>query len=78
VKPSLLNLHVVAVMDEKAGVPGFQIMWGMVFGLAGAVPCFSRWPRVVTAIARRILFLLTSMYFDDASTQDLKADKGSA
>jgi hypothetical protein len=47
-------------------------------GLAGAVPCFSRWPRVITAIARRVLGLLCAMYFDDASIQDLAIAKGAA
>ncbi len=78
VHPDFLNVHVVAVVDEESADPLFQEMWGMVFGLAGAVPCFSRWPRVVTAVARRFLMLLVAMYFDDASVQDLKAAKGEA
>ncbi len=78
VDPKLLNVHIAAVVDESSSEPRFQEMWRMLFVLAGAAPCFSRWLRLVMAMARRVWMLLRSMYFDDASIQDLRSAKGSA
>ncbi len=78
VAPSQLNVHVVAVFDEGSEKAYFQELWGMVFGLAGSVACFNRWPRFLEAASRRFLKVLAAMYFDDMSVQDLASGKGSA
>ena len=55
----------------------FQIYHSMLFGLPLAVTGFNRYPKMCQAIVRRFLFILFSMYFDDATIQDWAATKGS-
>ena len=55
----------------------FQIYHSMLFGLPLAVTGFNRYPKICQAIVRRFLFILFSMYFDDATIQDWAAAKGS-
>ena len=43
---------------------------GLLFGLPNAVTSFNRWSRLAEAMARRLLMVLMSMYFDDATMQD--------
>ena len=57
--------------------PAYQIYSGLLFGLPLAVTSFNRYSRLVEAIGRRFLFLLVSLYFDDAHISDWKSSKGS-
>ena len=43
---------------------------GMLFGLPLAVSAFNRLPMLLQSLARRILLVLVSMYFDDLTLQD--------
>ena len=47
-----------------------QRYYGLLFGLPNAVTSFNRWSRLAEAMARRLLMVLMSMYFDDATMQD--------
>ena len=51
----------------------YMIYAGFIFGLPLAVTGFNRYPKLVEAIARRWLWLLMSMYFDDATLQEWAA-----
>ena len=51
-------------------------LFGQVFGKAAAVINFHRIQRLLVAMDRRWLLVLCSMYYDDASLQDLVAAKG--
>ena len=50
--------------------PVFQRYYSLLFGLPNAVTSFNRWSRFAQAIVRRILMVLFTMYFDDATLQD--------
>jgi len=50
--------------------PVFQRYFGLLFGLPLAVTSFNRWSKLSEAIARRILVVLFSMYFDDGTLQE--------
>ena len=54
----------------------FQEMFGQVFGRAAAVINFHRIQRLLVAMVRRWLLMLSSMYYDDVSLQDLAAARG--
>ena len=54
----------------------YQKMFGQVFGKAAAAINFHRIQRLLVAMNRRWLLVLCSMYYDDASLQDLAAAKG--
>ena len=54
----------------------FQEMCGQVFGRAAAVINFHRVQGLLVALIRRWLLALCSMYYDDASLQDLAAARG--
>ena len=54
----------------------FQEMYGQVFGRAAAVINFHRVQRLLVAMIRRWLLVLCSMYYDDASLQELAAAMG--
>ena len=49
----------------------YQVYYSLLFGLPLAVTNFNRYPRWIEALVRRFLFILFSMYFDDATMQDL-------
>ena len=53
-----------------------QEMYGQVFGRAAAVINFHRVQRLLVAMIRRWLLVPCSMYYDDASLQDLAAAMG--
>ena len=57
--------------------PAFQIYTGLLFGLPLAVTSFNRYSRLIEALARRFLYNLVSMYFDDACISDWSSSKGS-
>ncbi len=55
VASKLFDVQAAAVYDESAGEPEVQHLWRMLFGLAGAVACFNRWPPLAVASARKML-----------------------
>ena len=59
------------------GVPAYQLYTGLLFGLPLAVTSFNRYSRFSEALGRRLLFLLVSLYFDDAHVTDWSSSKGS-
>jgi hypothetical protein len=74
--PEELSQNVVAVWDPQTGQPMFQEIYGHVFGKSAAVINFHRLQRLVTAACRRLLALLISFYYDDATIQDLSSARG--
>ena len=48
------------------------------FGFSDAVLGFNAVSKFLETVARRLLLLLTTMYYDDASTQDLTSGYGCA
>ena len=63
---------VVVWWHELWGEPAYQLYSGLLFGLPLAVTSFNRYSRLVEALGRRLLFLLVSLYFDDAHISDWK------
>ena len=51
---------------------------GLLFGLPLAVTSFNRVSQFTEAVGRRLLYVLTSLYFDDAHITDWASSKGSA
>jgi hypothetical protein len=76
IAPAELSQNIVAVWDPVSGQPMFQEIYGHVFGKSAAVINFHRLQRLVTAACRRLLALLISFYYDDATLQDLNTAKG--
>ena len=74
--PTEAHLNVVAAYDSATSSWLFQIMFGQVFGRAAAVVNFHRVQRIIVAMARRWLHLMVSMYYDDATLQDLHLARG--
>ena len=68
---------VVVWWHETWAEPAYQLYSGLLFGLPLAVTSFNRYSRLVEAFGRRFLFLLVSMYFDDAHISDWRSSKGS-
>lgn len=50
---------------------------GLLFGLPLAVTSFNRYSRLIEALGRRFCYVLTSLYFDDASICDWASSRGS-
>ena len=48
----------------------FQVYHGLLFGLPISVTSFNRWSKFAEALVRRLLPMLFSMYYDDATLQD--------
>ena len=59
-----------SVVAPREGQGCVQIYHGLFFGLPNAVTSFNRWSKFSQALVRRLLLLLFSMYFDDATMQD--------
>ena len=57
--------------------PAYQLYTGLLFGLPLAVTSFNRYSRFSEGLGRRLLFLLVSLYFDDAHLTDWSSSKGS-
>ena len=74
--PAELSQNIVAVWGPESGQPVFQEIFGHVFGKSAAIINFHRLQRLVTAACRRLLALLISFYYDDATLQDLNTAKG--
>ena len=68
---------VVTFFHHEWHEPAVMLYTGLLFGLPLAVTSFNRYSRLVEALARRFLFCLTSLYFDDAHITDRKSCKGS-
>ncbi len=68
---------VVVWWHDEWAQPAYQLYSGLLFGLPLAVTSFNRYSRLVEAIGRRFLFLLVSLYFDDAHISDWQSSKGS-
>ena len=63
---------VVAWYSVKNSEWRFAEATGLTFGLSSAVLSFNRWPALMLAAARRLVALLSSNYFDDFVTTDVK------
>lgn len=68
---------IVVWWHEVWGEPAYQLYSGLLFGLPLAVTSFNRYSRLVEALGRRFLYLLVSLYFDDAHISDWQSSKGS-
>ena len=68
---------VVCWHHREWGAPACQLYTGLLFGLPLAVASFNRYSRFSEALGRRLLFLLVSLYFDDAHLTDWSSSKGS-
>ena len=65
---------VVVCWHPEKDRPVFQLYHGLLFGLPNAVTSFNRWSKFSQALVRRLLMLLFSMYFDNATMQDWKSE----
>ena len=68
---------VVVFWHHEWQMPAFQLYAGLLFGLPLAVTSFNRYSKFVEACGRRLLSVLVSMYFDDATITDWASSKGS-
>ena len=59
------GLAVVALQDPTSGKWLYSVLNGLPFGLGAAFNQFSRLPQLISAIARRGLYLLSGHYVDD-------------
>ena len=66
-RPCEQHLNIVASFDWELQGWRYQLVWGCLFGLSSAVMVFNPWPRFLTAVMRRWLFMLSEMFFDDAT-----------
>jgi hypothetical protein len=73
-RPEEAKACVVVWWHPEQAKPVFQIYHGLLFGLPNAVTSFNRWSKFSQALVRRLLFLLFSMYFDDATMQDWSSE----
>ena len=73
-RPEESRACVVVWWHPGKGTPVFQIYHGLLFGLPNAVTSFNRWSKFAQALVRRLLMMLFSMYFDDATMQDWESE----
>ena len=59
------NMTVVVLADPVTGTPYYFTLPGFNFGLRAAVLQFNRFPELMTAVARRLMNIVCSHYFDD-------------
>ena len=59
------GLNVAAVLDPTTKQWRYTLLYGLAFGLGTAVNQFNRVPALLTAVARRLLYLLASHYVHD-------------
>ena len=74
--PCEAQYNVIAVYDERTGEWMFQIIYGHVFGKGVAVNNFHEVKVFLQTMGRRWTLVLVSMFFDDATIQDLCDAKG--
>ena len=67
--------RVVCWHHQEWEAPAYQLYTGLLFGLP--FTSFNRYSRFSEALGRRLLFLLVSLYFDDAHLTDWSSSKGS-
>ena len=77
-RPDHAEAAVVCFWHHEWQEPAFQVYHGMLFGLPLAVTAFNRFSKLTEMLVRRLLGVLYSMYFDDATMQDWKSAAGSA
>ncbi|CAE8589217.1 unnamed protein product, partial [Polarella glacialis] len=77
-QPEQRLMAVVIFWHAEWKCPALCIYRGLLFGLSGAVVAFNRFSKFVQHLGRRLLFILLSMYFDDASLQDWRREMASA
>ena len=71
-------LAVVMLFHPKWKDIALVIYNGLLFGLKGAVIAFNRYSLFTERMSRRLLAVLISLYFDDATIQDWGSCRGSA
>ena len=47
-----------------------MLYYSLLFGNPLSVTSFNRFPKLMESVARRFIYILLSMYFDDATIQD--------
>ena len=75
-KEDHLRYNIVATYNVESSRWEYQIVWGCLFGLSSSVMNFNPFSKFMTAVARRWLFVLVTMFYDDATLQDLAAARG--
>ncbi len=73
-RPEECRACVVVWWHPVKRIPVFQLYHGLLFGLPNAVTSFNRWSKFAQALVRRLLMMLFSMYFDDATMQDWESE----
>ena len=73
-RPEEARACVVVWWHREKKKPVFQLYHGLLFGLPNAVTSFNRWSKLSQALVRRLLYVLFSMYFDDATMQDWSSE----
>ena len=73
VSPDQQGYSIIAICHPETGW-GFLELWGLAFGLQSAVTNFNRLPLLGIAGARRILYSLSSSYFDDELSLEIVKD----
>lgn len=73
VSPAQQGYSIIAICHPETGW-GFLELWGLAFGLQSAVTNFNRLPLLGIAGARRILYSLSSSYFDDELSLEIVKD----
>ena len=76
--PSLKHMafNVIALLDPKARQWKYAVLRGLPFGLGAAVNQFNRVPALLTAAARRLLYIMSAHYVDDNAIVDFTALRG--
>jgi hypothetical protein len=73
-RPAESRACVVVWWHPVRGIPVFQLYNSLLFGLPNAVTSFNRWSKFAQALVRRLLMMLFSMYFDDATMQNWESE----
>ena len=61
---------IVTFWHPQQQMPVFVIYHSLLFGNPNSVTSFNRFPKFMEAVVRRFVWILFSMYFDDATIQD--------
>jgi hypothetical protein len=78
VMPAHYRYNTRAVQCPQSGLWFFQIMYSLLFGFKNAVMSFNRLSFFLQALARRLLAICCSFYYDDASLVDWNRAMGSS
>ena len=71
-----LNVNIEGVQHPQSGEWMFAVGWALLFGYANSVYSFDRVSKFIEAFGKRILALLLSMFYEDASLQDFQQSAG--